>query len=66
MNNISDNSISIFKDEIYSNTPRRNRLPKEKVDLNLNIWGLLKDAVGKDLNKFCVPGKYIFIIKSLF
>lgn len=45
-------------DEIYANTPKRTRLPNEKIDLNLNIWGLLKDAVGKDLNKFCVPGKY--------
>jgi hypothetical protein len=25
---------------------------------SLNIWSLLKDAIGKDLTKFAVPGNY--------
>lgn len=28
------------------------RNPKEK----FSVWSVLKDAIGKDLTKFCVPG----------
>ena len=27
----------------------------KKIERNLNVWSILKDAVGKDLSKFCVP-----------
>lgn len=36
---------------------KRDRLPVKRVIKKLNVWSILKDAVGKDLNKFCVPGK---------
>ena len=48
-----------FYDPIYSTTTKRTKLPKERIDLNLNVWSILKDAVGKDLNKFCVPGNFL-------
>lgn len=48
---------SKFYDEIYDKTDKRTRLPNKRIDLNLNVWSILKDAIGKDLNKFCVPGK---------
>ncbi len=48
---------SKFYDEVYDKTPKRTRLPNKRIDLNLNVWSILKDAIGKDLNKFCVPGK---------
>lgn len=59
-NNINSTSVkplSPYYDEIYDKMDKRNRLPKKRIDLNLNVWSILKDAVGKDLNKFCVPGK---------
>jgi hypothetical protein len=46
-------------DEVYDNIVKRTRLPNKRIDLNLNVWSILKDAIGKDLNKFCVPGKLI-------
>lgn len=56
-----DNSVSVkkskFYDEVYDKTVKRTRLPNKRIDLNLNVWSILKDAIGKDLNKFCVPGK---------
>jgi hypothetical protein len=33
----------------------RHKLPRERVKLNLSVWSILKDAVGKDLNKFAIP-----------
>lgn len=54
---IKKNSANQYYDEVYAKIEKRNRLPKERVPMNLNIWGILKDAVGKDLSKFCVPGK---------
>jgi hypothetical protein len=44
-----------FYDAVYDN--RRTELPVKRRNLNLNVWSILKDAVGKDLSKFCVPGK---------
>lgn len=46
-----------FYDEVYDKMPKRDRLPNKRIELNINVWGILKDAIGKDLNKFCVPGK---------
>jgi hypothetical protein len=43
-----------FYDPIYKN--KRTKLPVLKKHMNLNVWSILKDAVGKDLSKFCVPG----------
>jgi len=48
-----------FYDSLY--VQKRCSLPTKKKELNLNVWSILKDAVGKDLSKFCVPGKiYIY------
>lgn len=47
-----------FYDEAYNN--KRNSLPYPRKKMNLNVWSILKDAVTKDLSKFCVPGKIIF------
>lgn len=45
---------SKFYDEAYNS--KRTALPCERKKINLNVWGILKEAVTKDLSKFCVPG----------
>jgi len=45
---------SRFYDEAYNS--RRTSLPCPRKKINLNVWGILKEAVTKDLSKFCVPG----------
>ena len=45
---------TIYSDPYYMN--KRLELPSLKKTFNFNVWGVLKDAVGKDLSKFCVPG----------
>jgi hypothetical protein len=52
-----------FYDPVYDN--KRVQLPFPKKQMNLNVWSILKDAVGKDLSKFCVPGNLILTF-SLF
>jgi hypothetical protein len=47
-----------FYDPLY--LEKRKSLPVKKKELKLNVWNILKDAVGKDLSKFCVPGKKRF------
>ncbi len=49
---------SKYYDEAYNS--KRNSLPCQRKKINLNVWGILKEAVSKDLSKFCVPGKQIF------
>jgi len=44
-----------FYEEAYNS--KRNSLPCPRKKTNLNVWGILKDAVSKDLSKFCVPGQ---------
>ncbi len=51
-----------FYDPIYSQI--RKSLPQKKKDLNINVWSILKDAVGKDLSKFCVPGNKITLTNN--
>jgi hypothetical protein len=51
-----------FYDPIY--VEKRKFLPALKKELKINVWSILKDAVGKDLSKFCVPGIY-FIYKLI-
>lgn len=42
--------------ELYkSYSQKRTRLEHKRVEVNINLWTILKDAVGKDLNKFSVP-----------
>ena len=48
-----------FYDKVYSNYTKRNRLTKPRLEVKFNVWSVLRDALGKDLNKFCVPGKKI-------
>lgn len=48
---------SKYYDEAYYS--KRNSLPCPRKKINLNVWGILKEAVSKDLSKFCVPGKQI-------
>lgn len=48
-------TIDKFYDEAYNS--RRTTLPVPRKHVSLNIWGIIKDAVTKDLSKFCVPGK---------
>jgi hypothetical protein len=52
-----------FYDPLY--VEKRRFLPKIKKEQNLNVWSILKDAVGKDLSKFCVPGK-LYIYSKIF
>jgi hypothetical protein len=49
-----------FYDQAYDNLERK-QLPAKRKKINLNVWGILKDAVTKDLSKFCVPGFYLKI-----
>lgn len=42
-----------FNDPIYKE--KRTKLPFPKKKFSFNPWSILKDAIGKDLNKFCVP-----------
>jgi hypothetical protein len=54
----NNNNISLkgkFYDEAYDKN-ERNALPAIRKKINLNVWGILKEAVTKDLSKFCVPG----------
>ena len=44
-----------YNDTAYSTYKKRNRLEKERIEMNINLWSVLKDAIGKDLNKFSVP-----------
>ena len=56
-----------FYDSIYNN--KRSKLPVLKKSMSLNVWSILKDAVGKDLSKFCVPGIFLlikYILMSLY
>jgi len=48
---------SKFYDEAYNSKRTSLACPRKKI--NLNVWGILKDAVTKDLSKFCVPGIYL-------
>jgi hypothetical protein len=53
--NIKNNYRGKFYDEAYENIERK-ALPAVRKKINLNVWGILKEAVTKDLSKFCVPG----------
>lgn len=76
-NNICDNNIllnsnsiintesSKFYDRVYSTYIKRNRLEKPRLEVKFNVWSILKDSLGKDLNKMCVPGKIICLIYKL-
>jgi len=44
----------LYYDSNYVN--KRKELPTIKKTFTFNVWNVLKDAVGKDLSKFCVPG----------
>jgi len=44
----------------------RNNLPVPRVIMKLNIWAILKEAVGKDLSKFSMPGNFSFYIYFFF
>lgn len=54
-----------YFDEAYDTTKRK-MLPVKRKKLNINVWSILKDALGKDLSKFCVPGinKYYNIVSN--
>ena len=43
--------------EIYAR--KRLKMPMIRQQVNFNIWEILKDAVGKDLSRFSMPGKFI-------
>lgn len=42
-----------FYDALYDK--KRHALPFKRTKYEFNIWKILKDAIGKDLNRFCVP-----------
>ncbi len=57
-----------FFDPLYEET--RQNLPVKREKVTVNVWGILRDAIGKDLSKFAMPGNYkienrtyIFLIK---
>ena len=47
---------NIFVDKCYMN--KRTHLPMLKSKNGFRIWDILKNAIGKDLSKFSVPGIY--------
>ncbi len=49
-----------FFDPMYEE--RRKNLPLERKQVSVNVWGILRDAIGKDLSKFAMPGNLIFNI----
>ncbi len=51
-----------YSDPLYKQF--RKPLPTKRKITKFNIWEILKDAVGKDLNKFTMPG-IIFLNFSL-
>jgi hypothetical protein len=55
--NLPKLNFSKFYDPVYDY--KRFKLPVPRKKVSLNIWSILKDAVGKDLSKFTVPGKNI-------
>jgi hypothetical protein len=52
---------SIYDDPVYRE--KRYEFPISKKPFPFNMWQILKDAVGKDLSKFCVPGITLLIKK---
>lgn len=43
-----------FYDSLY-NHQRRTSLPASRKPFEINIWSFFRGAVGKDINRFCVP-----------
>jgi len=55
-NNININGTNYkHYDEIYSK--KRTKLPFLRKEVKFNVWEILRDAVGKDLSRFSMPGK---------
>lgn len=53
INNIKTTPNS-FYDPLY-NYQRRTCLPSKIKKLSYNVWDLLKGAIGRDINRFCLP-----------
>ena len=50
----------------YPHVPRRTRLPEPKQEQkSVSLWSIIKDAVGKDLMKICLPVSFNEPISSL-
>jgi hypothetical protein len=50
----------------YPHVPRRSRLPEPKEEeKSVSLWSIIKDAVGKDLTKICLPVYFNEPISSL-
>ena len=50
----------------YPHVPRRKRLPEPKQkQKSVSLWSIIKDAVGKDLMKICLPVSFNEPISSL-
>ena len=54
-----------FSDPCYNNI--RKELPHPRVVTKFSMWDIIKDAVGKDINRFTMPGiinlNYISVAK---
>lgn len=48
-----------FSSDIY--VKKRTTLPVTRKKVEFNIWTILKDAIGKDLNRFTMPGNNIIL-----
>lgn len=44
--------VGIYTDE---SIPRRTKLPSPRTELKISLWSLLKDCIGKDLSRICMP-----------
>jgi hypothetical protein len=44
-----------FYEPMYED--RRKNMPFQRKQVSVNVWGILRDAIGKDLSKFAMPGR---------
>lgn len=49
---INCNTINVYTDK---NIKRRSKLPSPRTELKISLWSLLKDCIGKDLSRICMP-----------
>ena len=63
--NLSLVNITNYKyfNEIYSR--KRVKMPMIRQQVTFNIWEILRDAVGKDLSRFSMPGNLVILIINL-
>jgi hypothetical protein len=52
---VLEEEVKIRDDDENYQPPQRPGLPALKQITNISVWKILKDMIGKDMTKFCVP-----------